>query len=58
MNVRQLKEALDGFGDHLPVAIEDDNGEFMDVHPDGPDSQTIDGELYVTVPMGNAIEED
>lgn len=48
MNVGQLKELLDDYGDHLEVRLVDESREDL-VGIDAVDTQTRDGELFVVI---------
>ena len=54
MNVGQLKEALDDFGDHLDVVIEveDDQGEDRKYHHVIVESGTVGHEICVILELG------
>lgn len=50
MNVGELKERLDEFGDHVPVAVVVEAGASEKVHRQyDVDDRTIDGEIVVTL---------
>lgn len=60
MNVEQLKEALDDFGDHLPVviAVEDDEGEIATYYYVSLGSGQVGGDICVILAPGTQKKND
>jgi len=47
MNVRELKEKLDDYGDHLPVLIEKPSGSYANIESVG--DADVQGEITVLI---------